>query len=453
MKFSENVGHREMFNDRRFSKIGSSNPDPNEYPLFYDALCKEVVLDEGNFLIIPAGWHHLVYSDGVNKQTNVNMAISYWINDEFDEVAAFERQAYDMNIEFSSNIAYEDYANAVLVSKPLISNSSYFEIPITHEVLQKAIISSSILVSDKPEIPSTTLRHLYDIDIFPNVNVVDFLRNNLRYKSKYVYLHNLKIDQEIINVFRPSFLLSKKLNTTQCWINHGNVRTFLHYDTEHNILLQLQGRKRVFLFPPNERSKLYMHNPYPIRLLYSMSFHDHSSQQFHFNLSPQTCIKLIKDYGHNENVSLKEPDCEALKDRLYVAFREYMKVLYSVEKFTIETVPGDISFYKRKRSIEDDFSIKMNVSDILSASPIKSMGFRVDTLQKVFCTRYHFYWFLNTIADGNMCNFLYKTCFLPKPRQGSLLIIPTCHLFEHVLTIPESEDAFIIHGILYQSIE
>lgn len=44
------------------------------------------------------------------------------------------------------------------------------------------------------------------------------------------------------------------------WLSSANVSATLHYDTEHNVLVQLVGRKRVTLFPPSQHKRLYLHS-------------------------------------------------------------------------------------------------------------------------------------------------------------------------------------------------
>ena len=61
------------------------------------------------------------------------------------------------------------------------------------------------------------------------------------------------------------FIFSKEGLQVNVWLGKTGLKTYLHFDSTHNFFIQLQGRKRFFLFPPN--STLYA---YPV-------LHPHSS--------------------------------------------------------------------------------------------------------------------------------------------------------------------------------
>jgi len=76
-----------------------------------------------------------------------------------------------------------------------------------------------------------------------------------------------------------------KVYAPQLWIG-CNTSARLHYDSQHNFLLQLVGRKRVRLLPPSEAYKLRMHpHPHPsyrqVRL---------SNQQTTFEPTPRIAL-------------------------------------------------------------------------------------------------------------------------------------------------------------------
>ena len=64
----------DFINSRRYSSITTSNPDPIQYPNYYQAIRHEVVLNEGDMLYIPFGWFHHVFSEDVNSNTKVNLS-------------------------------------------------------------------------------------------------------------------------------------------------------------------------------------------------------------------------------------------------------------------------------------------------------------------------------------------------------------------------------------------
>jgi hypothetical protein len=64
------------------------------------------------------------------------------------------------------------------------------------------------------------------------------------------------------------------------WINYGNARCLIHYDEYDNWLCQLQGTKRVILFPHEDRDKLYMLNPVSINVINTIRAYRLSSSFF-----------------------------------------------------------------------------------------------------------------------------------------------------------------------------
>lgn len=45
----------------------------------------------------------------------------------------------------------------------------------------------------------------------------------------------------------------------RAWASSKAVRANLHYDTYHNVYLQLRGRKRFLLLPPNVLARVHLH--------------------------------------------------------------------------------------------------------------------------------------------------------------------------------------------------
>jgi len=63
----------------------------------------------------------------------------------------------------------------------------------------------------------------------------------------------------------PEYFDRKLSTSTNMWFGPGSNVSPLHYDSMHNFLTQVRGRKRVVLFPPGE-----------IRRLYPFAFHQRS---------------------------------------------------------------------------------------------------------------------------------------------------------------------------------
>jgi hypothetical protein len=85
------------------------------------------------------------------------------------------------------------------------------------------------------------------------------------------YLLQSNVDLKKLNVNTPSFLVNENKKNYALWINFGNnIYSGLHYDIHNNILLQLKGKKRIFLFPPSERQNLHLVNKINPTLLCQM---------------------------------------------------------------------------------------------------------------------------------------------------------------------------------------
>jgi hypothetical protein len=102
------------------------------------------------------------------------------------------------------------------------------------------------------------------------MNFNDFLNmnNKVTNYNYYIIQESENYLEKLNDIKKPYFITN--LNNRNLWINFGNVYTVLHYDCYDNFIWQVQGSKRIILFPPSERNKLYMYNPYPLDFLYNI---------------------------------------------------------------------------------------------------------------------------------------------------------------------------------------
>ena len=70
-----------FFDDMRYSKIPSLDPDPKEFPLFYKAKKYEFRLNPGERLFIPSGWFHLIDSSELDPEEKLEYLTSNEIYD------------------------------------------------------------------------------------------------------------------------------------------------------------------------------------------------------------------------------------------------------------------------------------------------------------------------------------------------------------------------------------
>lgn len=55
--------------------------------------------------------------------------------------------------------------------------------------------------------------------------------------------------------------MATPLSAVNLWIGRAGNVTKLHYDAYQNLLAQVRGQKRVYLFPPSQLSALYPYSP------------------------------------------------------------------------------------------------------------------------------------------------------------------------------------------------
>lgn len=196
--------------------------------MYYMARKREYVIHPGQKLRIPSGWFHMVFSEG----DCLNVALNFF--DEQDQL--FSR---------------EDKVS-----------------------------------SEEPRIEASEIG--VDVDLYTYVERDSKLRTIRRHNSENgVFISNLvkhrypgqmeetqKTLQEFIDEHDPDeYLLQGNTSTKDgyLWVNWGNVHSMLHYDTSDNWLHQIKGRKRVVMFPPDDRRLLYVWNSLPIDMIQDIS--------------------------------------------------------------------------------------------------------------------------------------------------------------------------------------
>ena len=398
----------------------------------------EFTLDEGNFLIIPSGWNHLVFSEHPNPLTSVNIALSLWRNNPtFNEVHTFEDCCdYSLNIPSSSNVTIEDYYRATNDSTPM---HGVYPLP-SMSLHDYESISESlevVTVNETKNVPSTTTSHYFPFRSYKML-LTDFIKRkhpfNAVGKTLYgVCKQDVKNNHYVDKVLPPAF---KDIEFENCifWINYGYLNSYLHYDTNDNILYQLQGRKRVFLFPPSERPNLYMCNPYPLRLIYSLQVNDNSIQLFKNALSSSFCSQIVEKCKHDESsilLSKIEIDSE-VRSILLQFFDKYKLKLYNSAScspaLTPEFEARDVTLHKRIAQAIDEFS-----NAVVDGENTKHS--------------FTFYWFMNSSRTGPGINihFRMKTQPIPSITEGTLIFFPSSFMYEHSFTTPY-EDLYFIKG-------
>lgn len=289
INYDEELPIELFYYQRTHSKIPSEFPPKDIYPLYYDAKSISITLNEGDMLFIPCGWFHFVFSENVNPDTKLNISITNVL-----KYYSCECFLYDKNKSYKSICEEIDYktllnqnGNDDIIEDIYFKNSelsipfkisNYF--PIKHSTIFTIDNLTSMIYEPLPIHISKDNYFISEHNTYfdksrtqiKNMYFKDFLNY---YKNKHVndtshcYLTLHDISSWDIPI--PKCIKNIGMNEKRIWINFGNVYTNLHYDVLDNIIIQVHGSKRILLYPPSERSKLYMYNPYPPKFLCSIS--------------------------------------------------------------------------------------------------------------------------------------------------------------------------------------
>jgi len=228
--------YKALYDERRYSQIISEFPPKEQYPLYYQAKKIEMTIEEGEMLYIPSGWFHHVFSEEPNPDTGLNFAVNFWyINNNFID-----------------------------------NGKSNGEVPITDKHSIK--INPFELFNDGKDLlfvrsknlifASNKLWRKFNISL-ESMSFEDFYNT----KNPEYYLIQTKTDS--IEQYAPK-IQNKLIHMSSVWLNFGGVSSLMHYDTMDNWLCQIQGKKRIILFAPEERSKLYLFNDFPLEFVYKL---------------------------------------------------------------------------------------------------------------------------------------------------------------------------------------
>jgi hypothetical protein len=217
----------QFFNERRYSEICDEFPCKIKYPKFYEARKRVFTIHPGDKLYIPFGWFHLVYSEG----DGLNFAINFFLN---------------------NSTAKEGVTNGEI---PHVAKSE-LETTLKPEDILPVDKEFRIFNAKLRAFPSDIVasRHKGEVDI-----IFKTLRQFMQDRDPHDYLLQGTSNNKIL-----------KGDDVNVWINWGNVRTYLHYDTNDNWLHQISGSKRVILFPPGDRDLMYVWNKYPLQFIFKI---------------------------------------------------------------------------------------------------------------------------------------------------------------------------------------
>jgi len=223
-----------FISEYKYSEIQEEFPDKEKYPLYYQASKHEFTINAGEKLFIPAGWFHFVFSEDADPETGLNFAVNFWYHPE--------------------NNWQPGQPSRLL---PRVEKHNLCDIN------PREFYGNKNIKCYRSELaglfPSNRVFHKFPGKVWNEYMTFDefYQTKNPKY---YIVQDDVQIPQ-----FAPKY--TTKLMQTSTWINFGNVRSLMHFDENDNWLCQLQGKKRVLLFPHEERYMLYMFNPLNINAI------------------------------------------------------------------------------------------------------------------------------------------------------------------------------------------
>jgi hypothetical protein len=228
-------------NNEAHSEIHEYPIDYEKFPLAKD--CKEYTyeVNSGEYIVIPYGWHHWVFTEANT------VAISYTIKsinfiDDTNELYKnlINNNPYVGKIENRYNIKYDTFLNKTLdIACRCVFSQTYHCCPVyknynytTFDYYGK--LNNIIDISNRNR-------------LFAYVGMGNIDENNILYD--YNDINNFILEPIFDNIDYRTFM----------WFTLNNrVDSGLHYDTTSNILYVLDGKKTVRLFHPDCREKLYI---------------------------------------------------------------------------------------------------------------------------------------------------------------------------------------------------
>lgn len=255
--------------ERRFSQICDEFPCKSRYPLYYKAHKKEYIINPGEMIFIPAGWFHLVYSEG----EDLNFALNFNLHDDYE---------------------FKEGNNGTLV--PRVEKSGLEP----HKNFTKYFKSDRklrVLNDPSGAIPSDILLYRYPSTDYSLKTISEFCADAR--SNDYLMQNMADYPLPVPSVITTGY-------ASAVWVNFCNIRTYIHYDLQNNWLCQLAGRKRIIMFPPEDRDFLYMLNPYPIDLIKSL-VSDEFVKHIRRELNHGRVDDMLKALGGKTRILLENP--------------------------------------------------------------------------------------------------------------------------------------------------
>jgi len=338
-------------NERRFTKIPGHQPCKSCFPKFYDSQKYEIELNEGSCLFIPKYWFHMCFSEKANMKSGLNIALNTWFELNVSPLSKSEKEVLEevrilstiipTHNECSSELLQDHSGNSFpFISKHTLSHDEFMNI----ETLKNLTVDRSKKVN-----VHSSLSNCFDSNFLTNPTTI------MKQQTMELFLTKARQQQEMgkeffyISAMAPKNEFSERLTPhgireianehpidVFTWINFGNVHTICHYDCRDNVISQIHGKKRIFLFPPFEIANLYPYNPYPLRFLETLK--DNTSNMFFFQIQSLECFNLLWYINKQTSFNHFEESYEKYKPLYSFVFKSISSIVDHIPNVTITPV-------------------------------------------------------------------------------------------------------------------
>ena len=269
--------------DGEYPLLGAEpQPDAKLFPLYYQAKKIGCTLNPGDILYLPKGWWHWIFSE------DETIAVNFWFNtksktflnklkldisDRSISKNIFQQQYLAKNQPLLLKQAAKSYQAIALWQRDYLATKQDLIIPQFHAGFGQ---HSSFAPVHKPCFPKGDLANgkarcdrNNKIKLFPQIPFQK-LCDQINKCPEFNYVAFVPLSKRsslLADIIIPDLLAQQDINSINFWYSHGNLHTGLHYDDYENILLLIKGKKRVFLYPPNQSKFLYS-QPLPMLLNY-----------------------------------------------------------------------------------------------------------------------------------------------------------------------------------------
>lgn len=273
----------------RYSRVPTIRTTEPQWLPFRQSLRMDITLHPGEALFIPAGWFHFVHSTTADEHTHINVALSCMLTTltEWTHCAhcvRYHEQSTDRcpttTDRVSTLLPVETLSwNQINVDTLHTASRQRSPLYMTHgcAYLPKSIRRQPLAdwIPDDPPPP-----------VYTTESPDRVFRSNQPWSTRgsfhrelssvpwnqltnltipwYIMQHHVSLSTLGTHGFFPHLPWSDlPLFRAYLWINNGNVQSEMHYDMYDNLLISIQGRKRVLLFPVDQESCLFPLQPMP----------------------------------------------------------------------------------------------------------------------------------------------------------------------------------------------